>query len=117
MFESDGDWNVAYDFDKITLRQKKELIQLVFNRQLDLVRLLYSGRREHYELSLYREVYRLQRHNIIFGLKGKMNFYQFSEYIASFFYFWRQFDFFSLKLFRKKWKATTWKCLVCLVEI
>ena len=47
MFESDGDWNVAYDFDKITLRQKKELIQLVFNRQLDLVRLLYSGRREH----------------------------------------------------------------------
>ena len=47
MFESDGDWNVAYDFDKITLRQKKELLQLVFNRQLDLVRLLYSGRREH----------------------------------------------------------------------
>ena len=85
MFESDGDWNVAYDFDKITLRQKKELIQLVFNRQLDLVRLLYSGQREHDELSLYREVYRLQRHNIIFDLKGKMNFYQFSEYIASFF--------------------------------
>ena len=53
MFESDGDWNVAYDFDKIMLRQKKELIQLVFNRQLDLVRLLYSGRREQYELGVY----------------------------------------------------------------
>ena len=23
MFESDGDWNVAYDFDKITLRKKE----------------------------------------------------------------------------------------------
>ena len=79
MFESDGDWNVAYDFDKIMLRQKKELIQLVFNRQLDLVRLLYSGRQEQYELGVYREVYRKQLHYIIFGLKRKMNFYQFSE--------------------------------------
>ena len=102
MFESDGDWNVAYDFDKIMLRQKKELIQLVFNRQLDLVRLLYSGRQEQYELGVYREVYRKQLHYIIFGLKRKMNFYQFSEYIASFSNFGVSSTFFLMKLFRVK---------------
>ena len=86
------------------LRQKKELIQLVFNRQLDLVRLLYSGRQEQYELGVYREVYRKQLHYIIFGLKRKMNFYQFSEYIASFSNFGVSSTFFLMKLFRVKTK-------------
>ena len=62
MFDSDADITLSHD-----------------------VRLLYSGRREQYELGLYREVYRKQLHNIIFDLKSNMNFYQFSEYISSFF--------------------------------
>ena len=47
MFENDDhDWRMRYNFDQITLRQKRELIDMVFNRQYDHIRLLHSGKRE-----------------------------------------------------------------------
>ena len=85
MFDSENDWNLTYDFDKITLRQKKEFIELVFARQRALVETLYSGEMQHYDLSKYEKVYREQRYNIIFSLNGKLNFYEFFRYFASFF--------------------------------
>ena len=93
MFEPDNDWNLTWDFDKITLREKKEFIELVFARQRALVEILYSGQMQHRDLSKYEKVYREQRYNIIFGLNGKLNLYEFSCYFASFF----------KKPFRKKW--------------
>ena len=57
MFKKDDhDWRTPYDFDKITLRQKRELIDTVFNRQLDHIRLLHSGKRELFELTRYKSV-------------------------------------------------------------
>ena len=93
MFEPDNDWNLTCDFDKITLREKKEFIELVFARQRALVEILYSGQMQHRDPSKYEKVYREQRYNIIFGLNGKLDFYKVSCYFASFF----------KKLFRKKW--------------
>ena len=85
MFEDDSDWHLLYDFDKVTLQKKKEFIELVFSRQQHLVENLFSGSRQHCELTRLEKVFREQRHNIIFGLKGKYSFIQFSSYFASFF--------------------------------
>ena len=81
----DQDWRTPYDFDKITLRQKRELIDTVFNLQLDHIQLLHSGKRELFELTHYKRVYEEKGHHIVFNLKGKLNFYEFSKYFASFF--------------------------------
>ena len=37
MFEPETDVNLVYDFDKITLREKKTLMELVFARQRHLL--------------------------------------------------------------------------------
>ena len=47
MFENDDhDWRMPYDFNKITLREKRELIDMTFDQQFDHIRLLHSGKRE-----------------------------------------------------------------------
>lgn len=86
MFESDNDWNLVYDFDKITLRQKKEFIEIVFARQRNLIETMYCGQHQHFHLSKYEKTYREQLHNIIFGLNGKLIFYEFSRYFATIFH-------------------------------
>ena len=85
MLESDNDWTLAYDFDKLTLRKKREFIEMVFARQQNLSEIMYCGQHQHLHLSKYEKVYREQRNNIIFGLNGKLNFYEFSTYFTSFF--------------------------------
>ena len=75
MFENDDhDWRTPYDFDKITLR-----------RQFDHIRLLHSGEQELFELTRYKKVYEEKGHHMVFNLKGKLTFYQFANYFASFF--------------------------------
>lgn len=37
MFEPDSDWDKVYDFDKVSLPKKMEFIELVFQRQLNLI--------------------------------------------------------------------------------
>ena len=86
MFENDDhDWRTPYDFDKITLRQKRELIDMMFSRQFDHIRLLHSGEQELFELTRYKKVYEEKGHHMVFNLKGKLTFYQFANYFASFF--------------------------------
>ena len=58
---------------------------MVFNRQLDHIRLLHSGKQELFELTRYKKVYEEKGHHIAFNLKGKLNFYQFCKYFASLF--------------------------------
>ena len=68
MFKNDDhDWWTPYDFHKITLRQKRELIDMVFNRQLNHIRLLHSGKWELFELTHYRRVYEEKGHHIVFN--------------------------------------------------
>ena len=86
MFEPETDVNLVYDFDKITLREKKTLMDLVFARQRHLLdNHDASFLLKEYFLSEYEKVYREKLNNIIFGLKGKMTFYEFRDLFVSFF--------------------------------
>ena len=76
MLENDDhDWRTRYNFDHITLWQKRELIDMVFNRQCDHIRLLHSGKQELFQLTRYKKVYEEKSHLIVFNLKGKLNFW------------------------------------------
>ena len=81
MFEPETDVNLVYDFGKITLREKKTLTELVFARQRNYTSFLLK----EYFLSEYEKVYREKLNDIIFGLKGKMTFYEFRDLFVSFF--------------------------------
>lgn len=71
----------AYDFDKIDLQKKKKSsLRRFFWRMQNLLRL-----RQQFCLHIYQKRYIEQKHNIIFNLKGKLNYYQFGLYFASFF--------------------------------
>ena len=86
MFEPETDVNLVYDFDKITLREKKTLMELVFARQRHLLDNHYASfLLKEYFLSEYEQVYREKLNDIIFGLKGKMTFYEFRDLFVSFF--------------------------------
>ena len=82
MFEPETDVNLVYDFDKITLREKKTLMELAFARQRHLLDNILL---KEYFLSEYEKVYREKLNDIIFGLKGKMTFYEFRDLFVSFF--------------------------------
>ena len=59
MFEPEPDVNLVYDFDKITLREKKTLMELVFARQRHLLHNHYASfLLKEYFLSEYENVYR-----------------------------------------------------------
>ena len=89
MFEPETDVNLMYDFDKITLREKKTLIELVFARQCHLSDNHYTSfLLKEYFLSESGKVYREKLNDINFGLKGKMTFYEFRDLFVSFFYAW-----------------------------
>ena len=75
-----GDLAKVFDFDKINLQKKQEFVQLVFMRMRELLQ-----QREGFCLPVYEKSYIEQRHNIVSNLKGKLNFYKFSLYFASFF--------------------------------
>ena len=86
MFELETDVNLVYDFDKITLREKKMLMELAFARQRYLLDNHYASfLLKEYFLSEYEKVYREKLNDIIFGLKGKMTFYEFRDLFVSFF--------------------------------
>ena len=85
MFESDSDWDKVYDFDKVSLQKKMEFIELVFQRQLNLIESIHDGELLQLELNRYEKVFREHRHNMVFDLNGKFTFYEFSSFFASFF--------------------------------
>ena len=86
MFEPETDVNLVYDFDKITLREKKTLVELVFARQRHLLDNHYASfLLKEYFLSEYEKVYREKLNDIIFGLKGKKTSYEFRDLFVSFF--------------------------------
>lgn len=58
---------------------------MTFNWQFHHIRLLHSGKRELFELTCYKKVYEEKRYRMVFNLKGKLTFYQFGNYFASFF--------------------------------
>ena len=86
MFEPETDVNLVYDFGKITLREKKTLMELVFARQHHLLDNHFASfLLKEYFLSQYEKVYSEKLNNIIFGLKGKMIFYELNNLFVSFF--------------------------------
>ena len=86
MFEPETDVNLVYDFDKITLREKKTLMEPVLARQRHLLNNHYASfLLKEYFLSEYEKVYREKLNDIIFGLKRKMTFYEFRDLFVSFF--------------------------------
>ena len=86
MFEPKTDVNLVYNFDKIILREEKTLKELVFARQRHLLDNHYASfLLKEYFLSKYEKVYREKLNDIIFGLKGKMTFYEFRDLFVSFF--------------------------------
>ena len=86
MFEPETDVNLVYDFNKITLREKKTPMELVFARHRHLLENHYASfLLKEYFLSEYGKVYREKLNDIIFGLKGKMPFYEFRDLFVSFF--------------------------------
>ena len=84
MFLLDTDWDRFYDFDKISVRKKKEFIEMVFARQRRLVEDTLAGSLRDFFIVWLENTYRHLRLEIIFNLKGKLNFNQFKEYFIKF---------------------------------
>lgn len=55
MFELDSDWDKVYDFDKVSLQKKMEFIELVFQRQLNLIESIHDGELLQLELNRYKK--------------------------------------------------------------
>ena len=85
MFDCDADWHEKYDFEQFNLTQKIDFLEMVFDRQRTLVEKLYCVHCQHFQLFKYQDVYQRCFVEILVGLKGQMNFYEFAIFLVSFF--------------------------------
>lgn len=85
MFLLDTDWNRFYDFDKICVPKKKEFIEMVFARQRRLVEDCLADTLRDFFIAWLENTYRYRGLEMIFNLKGRLNFYQFKDYFVKFF--------------------------------
>lgn len=84
MFETDN-LDEVYDFNEMTLIQKGDIVDEIFNRQRQLGKEICC---EIMKRLFFLEIDRVHCHHkykIIFNLKGKLSFQQIEEIILSFF--------------------------------
>ena len=83
--EKEPDLDLLYDFDSMSLEQKKVFIEHIFLGERIFLNTLFSGVMADFFLDMFDRVQRDKQDDIINGLKGKMNFHEFKTYFASFF--------------------------------
>ena len=77
--------DLLYDFDSMSLEQKKVFIEHIFLGERIFLNTMFSGVMADFFLDMFDRVQRDKQDDIINGLKGKMNFHEFKTYFASFF--------------------------------
>ena len=85
--EKEPDLDLLYDFDSMSLEQKKVFIEHIFLGERIFLNTMFSGVMADFFLDMFDRVQRDKQDDIINGLKGKMNFHEFKTYFASFFLF------------------------------
>ena len=83
--EKEPDLDLLYDFDSMSLEQKKVFIEHIFLGERIFLNTMFSGVMADFFLDMFDRVQRDKQDDIINGLKGKMNFHEFKTYFASFF--------------------------------
>ena len=83
--EKEPDLDLLYDFDSMSLEQKKVFIEHIFFGERIFLNTMFSGVMADFFLDMFDRVQRDKQDDIINGLKGKMNFHEFKTYFASFF--------------------------------
>ena len=83
--EKEPDLDLLYDFDSMSLEQKKVFIEHIFLGERIFLNTMFSCVMADFFLDMFDRVQRDKQDDIINGLKGKMNFHEFKTYFASFF--------------------------------
>ena len=83
--EKEPDLDLLYDFDSMSLEQKKVFIEHIFLGERIFLNTMFSGVMADFFLDMFGRVQRDKQDDIINGLKEKMNFHEFKTYFASFF--------------------------------
>ena len=83
--EKEPDLDLLYDFDSMSLEQKKVFIEHIFLGERIFLNTMFSGVMADFFLDMFDRVQRDKQDDIINSLKGKMNFHEFKTYFASFF--------------------------------
>ena len=85
--EKEPDLDLLYDFDSMSLEQKKVFIEHIFLGERIFLNTMFSGVMADFFLDMFDRVQRDKQDDIINGLKGKMNFHEFKTYFACFLLF------------------------------
>ena len=83
--EKEPDLDLLYDFDSMSLEQKKVFIEHIFLGERIFLNTMFSGVMADFFLDMFDRVQRDKQDDIINGLKEKMNFQESKTYFASFF--------------------------------
>ena len=77
--------NLVFDFDRLSIEEKKVFIEKVFDIKCSIIDMQFSGTIvDHFFMSMLEKVYREKLNDIINTLSGKMTFNEFKDFFDSF---------------------------------
>ena len=77
--------NLVFDFDRLSIEEKKMFIEKVFDIKRSIIDIQFSGTIvDHFFMSMLEKVYREKLNDIINALSGKMTFNEFKDFFGSF---------------------------------
>ena len=77
--------NLVFDFDRLSIEEKKVFIEKVFDIKRSIIDMQFSGTIvDHFFMSMLEKVYREKLNDIINTLSGKMTFNEFKDFFDSF---------------------------------
>ena len=77
--------NLVFDFDRLSIEEKKMFIEKVFDIKRSIIDIQFSGTIvDNFFMSMLEKVYREKLNDIINALSGKRTFNEFKDFFGSF---------------------------------